>query len=61
MSWEALIEILNSPTGKKLDRVAKKMVRAKALSLAVGFIGFGEINEIVAEILNHVTDSNNVS
>ncbi len=57
MSWESFIELLNSPAGKKLDRAAKRFLLSKVLFSAAGFVGIGEISEIVAEILNSVSQS----
>jgi hypothetical protein len=35
MTWESLIKSLNSPIGKRLDRMAKQAVKGKVLSIVV--------------------------
>lgn len=52
--------MLNSPAGKKLDRIAKGILLRKVLlgTVLPAITGL-EINEIVTEILSHVNDSNN--
>lgn len=63
MSLQACIELLNSPTGKKLDRLAKQILLRKVLfGIVLPTIGIDHcMHEILIEILNQVDSNNNVS
>ena len=62
MSLESFIELLNSPTGKKLDSIAKGMVKAMVikhgLPIIIGYMGGDAIAEIAKEILPHLSGKN---
>lgn len=62
MSLESFIELLNSPTGKKLDSLAKgmviRMVIKNGLPILIAYMGGDAIAEIAKEILPHLSGKN---
>ena len=53
MNWESCVKLLNSPTGKTLDRMAKKA----AISIALSYVGGIISDDVLSEILNQVSES----